>query len=231
VTAPSDLIKIRLTDRGEDSETSWAHDLGPATDGPDGSRRVRLANIPFLHAKPTFGDVLVVSPDPDDDEDSFLVWDRKGVSWAKISSRIAEDSGNWAMIVDYAPSDGTTADRAWEALRDACDRLEITVEGAWGPADDKPGRAYLAVAADIEAESIMERLSREALPCELIQIHPKPAAPKKARAAKTAAKANAKTKAAKTAAKPKPKAKAKPKAKTKTKPTKAKPTKTKGKRK
>ena len=33
-----ELIKVRLTDRGEDSETPWAHDLGPAP-GPPGSLR------------------------------------------------------------------------------------------------------------------------------------------------------------------------------------------------
>ena len=49
-------IKVCLTNRGEDQETPWAHDLGPAP-GPKGSRKVRLVNVPFLHAKPTWGDV------------------------------------------------------------------------------------------------------------------------------------------------------------------------------
>src|SRR5450432_1792453 len=74
-------IKVCLTNRGEDQETPWAHDLGPAP-GPKGSRKVRLVNVPFLHAKPTWGDVIVVSPV----EDGFPTWDRDGVPWTKVGT-------------------------------------------------------------------------------------------------------------------------------------------------
>src|SRR5512135_3100314 len=94
-------IKVCLTNRGEDSETPWAHDLGPAT-GKKGSRRVRLVNVPFLHAKPTWGDVIVVSPV----EDGLPTWDRDGAAWKDIGKRIAEDGGRWAMILDYTPHPG-----------------------------------------------------------------------------------------------------------------------------
>jgi hypothetical protein len=164
-------IKVCLTNRGEDSETPWAHDLGPAPpgQGPKGSRRVRLVNVPFLHAKPTWGDVIVVSPVAD----GFPTWDRDGVAWPKISTRIVEDGGRWAMIIDYTASD---ADAAYRALSQACERADIVCEGAWGPGD-KPGRAYLAVKQDLDATAVMAKLHGAALPCELIQVHPAPAAP------------------------------------------------------
>jgi hypothetical protein len=161
-----ELIKVRLTDEGEDSETPWAEDLGPAP-GPRGARRVRLINVPFMHAKPTWGDVIIVVPV----EDDFPLWDRGGVAWDQIGSRIAEDGGRWAMIVDYAPH-GDSED-AYVALVHACAELEIVCEGAWGPRDGKPGRAYLAVKHELDDVAVMTRL-RDALPCELIQIHPQP---------------------------------------------------------
>lgn len=133
-----ELIKVRLTDRGEDSETPWAHDLGPAP-GPPGSRKVRLANVPFMHAKPTWGDVIIVTPVDDD----FPLWDRGGVPWEQIATRIAEDGGRWAMIVDYVPH-RDSAD-AFRALAEACAEIEVVCEGAWGPREGTPGRAYLAV--------------------------------------------------------------------------------------
>src|SRR3954466_3111963 len=97
------MIKVCLTNRGEDSETPWAEDLGPAP-GPDGSRKVKLVNVPFLHAKPTWGDVIVVSPV----EDGLLTWDRNNVWWKQVPERIEHDGGRWAMIVDYAPRPGDT---------------------------------------------------------------------------------------------------------------------------
>src|SRR6267142_2013750 len=90
-------IKICLMNRGEDSETPWAHDLGPADRGAKGSRLVRLVNVPFLHAKPTWGDAIVVAPI----EDGLPTWDRDGVPWNQLATRISQDGGRWAMIVDY----------------------------------------------------------------------------------------------------------------------------------
>jgi hypothetical protein len=211
--AEPDLIKIQLTNRGEDIETPWAYDLGPAA-GPEGSRRVRLANIPFLHAKPTLGDVLVVAPDPRAD-DGFLTWDRKGVAWNRIGSRIAEDGGNWAMIIDYAPVDGGTGDAAWTALHARAAAIEVACEGAWGPDGGEPGRAYLAVPTGTEAEAVMAHLLADGAPYVLTQIHPKPVKAKKP-AKKKPKPANVKVKAKKPAKK-KP-AKPKPKKKPKTKP-------------
>src|SRR5580698_4470984 len=106
-------IKVCLTNRGNDSETPWALDLGPAK-GVKGGRRVRLVNVPFMHAKPTWGDVVVVVPV----KDGLPTWDRDGVAWEQIGTRILEDSGRWAMIVDYTPKQG--GEVAYRALVDAC---------------------------------------------------------------------------------------------------------------
>jgi hypothetical protein len=190
-------IKVCLTNRGEDSETPWAEDLGPAP-GRSGSRKVRLVNVPFLHAKPTWGDVIAVAPV----EDGLPTWDRDGVAWNHVGAKIVEDGGRWAMIVDYAPHADTTADVAYRALAVAAEEVDIVCEGAWGPERGKPGRAYLAVRNAASDRDVMGDLRAAELPCELTQIHPVPAKPK--------AKAKAKSK-------PKPKAKPKPKPRAKAK--------------
>ncbi|MBA3391297.1 MAG: hypothetical protein H0T89_01575 [Deltaproteobacteria bacterium] len=205
------LIKVCLENRGEDSETPWAQDLGPAKSGDKGSRRVRLVNVPFLHAKPTWGDVIVVSPL----EDGRLTWDANGVPWSKIGTRIEEDGGRYAMIIDYAPhdpSDGGSA--AFKAVYKACEdgntdlqKAPMVCEGAFGPADGRPGRAYLAVKDALEPAEVMKRLRDARPPCDLIQIHPE-SKPKKPAARKPAAKkAMAKKPAAKKAMAKKPAAK------------------------
>ena len=166
-------IKVCLTNQGEDSETPWAHDLGPAP-GPPGSRKVRLVNVPFMHAKPTWGDVIVVSPV----EDGFPTWDRGGVPWKQIDRRIFEDGGRWAMILDYVPHpDDKTGNKAYGALAHACAEHDIVCEGAWGPRNGDPGRAYLAVLSKLSDVAVMSHLREAELPCDLIQIHPEPVKP------------------------------------------------------
>jgi len=164
------LIKVCLTNQGEDTETPWAHDLGPAPGSPPGSRKARLVNVPFMHAKPTWGDVVVVSPVAD----GFPTWDRGGIPWKQISSKIVEDGGRWAMIVDYVPHPGVADDDAYRALAIACDTERLVCEGAWGPRDAEPGRVYLAVTKELAAEAVMQRLLAQPLPMQLIQIHPEP---------------------------------------------------------
>jgi hypothetical protein len=168
-------LKVCLTNRGQDQETPWAEDLGPAP-GPRGSRRVRLINVPFLHAKPTWGDTIVVLPVAD----GFPTWDRNGVPFAKIGTRIVEDGGRWAMIVDYVPR-GVTTSRAFGAIAKACAGLDVVTEGAWEPRGDDPGRIYLAPPSAMSDTTVMIKLRAARLPCELIQVHPEPktAKPKK----------------------------------------------------
>jgi len=164
------LIKVCLTNKGEDTETPWAHDLGPAPGSPPGSRKAKLVNVPFMHAKPTWGDVVVVSPV----KEGFPTWDRGGIPWKQISSKIVEDGGRWAMIVDYVPHPGTNDNDAFQALARACDAERLVCEGAWGPRDTEPGRAYLAVMKELTAELVMQKLLTATLPMQLIQIHPEP---------------------------------------------------------
>jgi len=189
-------IKVCLTNQGVDTETPWAEDLGPATGHPAGSRKVRLINVPFRHAKPTWGDTLVVTPV----KKGFPTWDRGGVPWAEIGARIAHDGGRWAMIVDYAPH--PDAANPFDALVRACAEHEVVCEGAWAPrastdagGDGVPGRAYLAVRAELSDVELMRRLRAAALPCELVQVHPAPVVkprPAKKQAGKRAAPAPSK---------------------------------------
>jgi len=185
-------IKVCLTNRGEDSETPWAQDLGAAP-GVKGGRRVRLVNVPFLHAKPTWGDVIVVAP-----RDGQLTWDRDGVGWKQIGTRIEEDGGRWAMIIDYSPHEAK--DDGFAALAKACEQSDVVCEGAWSPQGAMAGRAYLAVKLDVTADAVMASLGAAELPCELTQIHPAPAPPPKKKPApkkkKPAAKAKTKPKRA-----------------------------------
>ena len=172
VAKASKAIKVCLTNAGDDVETPWAHDLGPAP-GPKGSRKVRLVNVPFMHAKPTWGDVVVVSPV----KDGFPTWDRSNVAWSDIASRIHEDGGRWAMIVDYVPAkhvEEDDEDACFDELAHACAELDIVCEGAWSPRSRPSGRVYLAVQNGTTDKAVMNHLARAKLPCTLSQIHPAP---------------------------------------------------------
>lgn len=163
------LIKVCLTNKGDDTETPWAHELGAAANAPAGSLKVKLVNVPFMHAKPTWGDTIIVTPV----KDTFPTWDRDGVPWKQISSKILEDGGRWAMIIDYKPRSGST-DEAFAALGRACDAQKIVCEGAWAPRDQEPGRAYLAVQKELTADKVMELLDGANIPVAITQIHPEP---------------------------------------------------------
>ncbi|HTJ45485.1 MAG TPA: hypothetical protein VL463_25450 [Kofleriaceae bacterium] len=178
------LVKVLLHDRGEDVETPWAEDLGPA-DG--GGRRVRLDNVPFLHAKPTFGDVIVVREDSR--YEGQLVWDRGGVAWDQIGSRIALDGGRFAMIVDY---DAKDVDRFGE-LSEWLGENELVPEGCFGPRDGKPGRLYLAVPKSRAIGDVMILLGTNRFGFAFTQIHPEPIAAARPPRAKTAPPVRAKT--------------------------------------
>ena len=174
VAKASKAIKVCLTNRGDDVETPWAHDLGPAP-GPKGSRKVRLVNVPFMHAKPTWGDVVVVSPV----KDGFPTWDRSGVAWSHIGERLVEDGGRWAMILDYESD--ADAEECFDAIAHACAELDVVCEGAWPPNGKRAGRVYLAVKTGTTDKAVMNHLGRAELPCAVAQIHPSPVAKASAR--------------------------------------------------
>lgn len=150
-------------------ETSWAEDCGPAP-GRAGARYVRLGNVPFLRAKPTYGDVIVVSPD----QDRMLSWDSEGVPYEQIGDRIIEDGERWAMILEFELLDPDgDAQEAFSALDIAAEKQDIAVEGAFGPKRGRPGRAYLAVPTKLDVEPVLTFLEDQDLPMSLRLVHPR----------------------------------------------------------
>ena len=161
-TDPSKLLKVVLVTEDDEVETPFAEDLGPA-EGAWGSRRVRLANIPFLHAKPTFGDVIVVEPG----DDGRLTW--------KDGERIAEDGGRWLLILDYEIIDGKMASTpAFQALAMTAEAAGIVVEGCFSPRNERPGRAYFAVPDAMNVGDVLDTLTSARLPVKLDVVHPTP---------------------------------------------------------
>jgi hypothetical protein len=168
-------IKVCLVNDGDDVETPWALDLGPAEGAPTGSRRVRLLNVPFMHAKPTWGDVIVVTPV----DGQRLTWNGEGATYAEIGKRIEEDGGRYAVIIGYTPHSGTSANDAFRALADVFEQgvadladAEAVCEHAIAPRGERPGRACFAVKYDLLPDALMERLRAATLPCDVILIHP-----------------------------------------------------------
>ena len=163
------LVKVRLHDQGEDVETAWAEDLGPVAASPS-TRRVRLGNVPFLHAKPTYGDVIEVRPD---DADGMLDWDRRGVAFEQIGTRIHDDGGRWAMIIDYeAGLPVRDLDATFMALDIAGEKVDIAVEGAFATKHKSGGRAYLAVPRSKSVADVVAWLRSPEVRLDFTLIHP-----------------------------------------------------------
>jgi hypothetical protein len=169
VPEKSKLVKVRLHNQGEDVETTWAEDLGPVDEGSP-TRRVRLGNIPFLHAKPTYGDVLEVEPD---ESDGMLDWDREGLSFEQIGRRIHADGGRWAMIIDYkATLPECDLDATFKALDIAAEKADIAVEGAFVEKDGSGGRAYLAVPRSKSIADVLAWLRSAEVALAFTLVHP-----------------------------------------------------------
>lgn len=160
------LIKVRLHDRGEDSESPWAEDLGPLPGAP-AARRVRLVNVPFLHAKPTFGDVIVVEPDAD----GVLSWDRGG-DFDDVDGRIEDDGGRYALIVDYAVAADADVNAEFATLCRAARAADVMPEGCFGPRGEEPGRLYLAAPDALEPDDVLKVLREGGAACSLTLVHP-----------------------------------------------------------
>jgi hypothetical protein len=164
---PQKLVKLVLHSDGADVETPWAEDLGPAH-GEEGRRLLRLGNVPYLHAKPTYEDVVLAERG----EDGRWTWDTRGAPYAAVCSRLAEDAGRWTMIVTYAlrPS---YADRtaAFQAMDRAGEAADMVVEGESTTADGRGGRAYVAVPAELGVAKALQLLATGAL--DLTLQHPR----------------------------------------------------------
>jgi hypothetical protein len=166
----SKLVKVRLHNQGEDVETAWAEDLG-SVDQDSPRRRVRLGNVPFLHAKPTYGDVIEVRPD---EADGMLDWDREGLAFEHIGRRIHADGGRWAMILDYeaAPPD-RDVNAAFKALDIAAEKADIAVEGAFVAKGGHGGRAYLAVPGSKSVSDVLAWLRSSKVALTFTLVHPR----------------------------------------------------------
>jgi hypothetical protein len=192
-TKSPEPVKLFLHDRGTDVESVWAQPCGTA----GGKPLYRLVNIPFLHAKPTWGDVLVA---PKSREYGHPAWDRGGTPFAKVGTRIHTDGGRYAAIVDYRREPETNFGTLCRAL---WDELGVQAEGAWGPKGQAPGRLYLAVPKELGIDALLARLAREK-GWRFTLVHPR---------AKTGGRASAAAKAKAGTAKTMPRAKAKAAAK------------------
>lgn len=147
------LLKVRLHNQGEDPERVWAEDLGAALLNPT-ARYVRVGNIPLLHAKPTYGDVIEVLAHGD----GMLEWDRQGVDFREIGTRILEDGGRWVAIIDYWPNRPNSAlQSTFEELNAAGEAQDIAVEGA--VASKHRGCACLAVPSSMSQADLADWLS------------------------------------------------------------------------
>ncbi len=169
VPEKSKLVKVRLHNHGEDVETAWAEDLGPI-DETSPTRRVRLGNVPFLHAKPTYGDVIEVRPD---DADGMLDWDSQGIEFEHIGRRIHDDGGRWAMIIDYKASSGSDLNATFKALDVAGEKADIAVEGAFVKKDGVSGRAYLAVPRSQSVADVLAWLRSSEVALAFTLVHPR----------------------------------------------------------
>jgi hypothetical protein len=191
------LVKVFLHDRGEDVESAWCQPAGPSL--------FRLVNVPFLHAKPTYGDVVKAERK----DDGNWEWDRSGVAQAKIGERLHEDGGRYALIVDYSMRTGAD----FNALVAALERKhDIVGEGCFGPRGEEPGRLYLAAPRALAPAVVLTAVQTLGRFFSFELIHPMPPAAKKpkakAKAKKKAAKATKGRASAKTTAKTKPAKKA-----------------------
>lgn len=163
------LVKVRLHNRGKDVETPWAEDLGPI-EGAQSGRLVRVGNVPFLHAKPTYGDVIAVVPDP---SDGVLEWDAAGVAFEDIGTRIAKDDGRWVAIIDYSPRPpNRDLDAAFKALDIAGEKIDVAVEGAFVRRDARTARAYLAVPGSMTLQGVLDWLRSDVSGLEFTLVHP-----------------------------------------------------------
>jgi hypothetical protein len=168
---------------------------------------VRLANIPFLHAKPTYGDIIEVAKDETYGQGAFA-WDRGNLPWNRIGERIHADGGRYAAIVDYTMRDGADFKALTSWLKN---EQNVVGEGCFAPDGERPGRLYLAVPDETEIDDILVHMQEEFGSFAFTRIHP-PASETVRATVKAKAKAKAKRKPA---PKKKTRASAKPKKQTK----------------
>jgi len=163
------LVKVFLHDRGDDVESAWCQPAGEER----GASLFRLVNVPFLHAKPTYGDVIAAFRD--DRFDGNWAWDREGVPYARVGQRLHTDGERYALIVDYS----MRTDADFGALVAALERQHaIVAEGCFGPRGEDPGRLYLAAPRSLPPSAVMAAAEKLGRGFRFELVHPVP--PKKA---------------------------------------------------
>lgn len=155
--------KVFLHDRHGDVESCWCEPAGVL----QGRQLLRLVNVPFAHAKPTYDDVIAVDHDPE--FEGHWAWDRNGVPFSKVSTLIHEDGGRTAAIVDYRMSPGGNFGEIVRWLRTAHD---VVAEGCFGPRWRVPGRVYLAVPVALDLDDLLAAMRVQFRAFSFIRVHP-----------------------------------------------------------
>lgn len=127
----------------------------------------RLVSVPFLHSKPTWGDVIVAEPDR---EQQFpRAWDRGGIPFHRIAERIYADGGRYAAILDYDEGRAAQFQEIASWLEEA---LDVVAEGCFEPRNGGPGRLYMAVPDALAAAALFGRLQRRFGEGGWLWVHP-----------------------------------------------------------
>ena len=156
-------VKLFLHENYDDVESVWGTTCGRAR----GGTLVRIDNIPYVHSKPTFGDVVVAKRDRE--LDVPYAWNvgqnGKSISEKKIIARLHEDAGRYAGIVEYAAKKkGASFARLTKWLRKEHD---VVSEGAW------EGTLYLAIPKKLRMKDLMRATrARFADAFRFKQVHP-----------------------------------------------------------
>ncbi|MBI3267623.1 MAG: hypothetical protein HYZ53_01270 [Planctomycetes bacterium] len=139
--------------------------MSPAV--PPHDHLYRLVNVPFLHAKPTWGDVSRADPDPR--YEHRPAWDAANRGYDQIRASLWKDGGRYAIILDYR-----TDHRAdYRELNSWLEKKhDIIAEGQYGPNGDRLGRLYLAVPSLFQVEGVLALLASAPAGYRFTLVHP-----------------------------------------------------------
>jgi hypothetical protein len=155
-------VKLFLHEDHDHVESVWAVKVGKARNGT----LLRLDNVPFVHAKPTYGDVVLAKADRE--LEVPYAWNLAGIKSAEMSKRLHEDGGRYAAIVDYQLPRGASFARLCTWLK----THDVVTEGCYGPDDKQPGRLYLAIPKTLKMPALMIEAKKRFGSMKLQQIHP-----------------------------------------------------------
>ena len=106
-----ELVKLFLHQDHDDVESVWAVKLGKTR----GGTLLRLDNIPFMHARPTYGDVVVAKADRE--LEVPYAWNGAHIRFSDVPKHLHEDGGRYAAItyklIDPSPANSSVRHRAF----------------------------------------------------------------------------------------------------------------------